>query len=199
MVIVPSRPFPIPDGIAAQIPANARRETTRPRNARSGRGNAPCAVAGGGVAYPADRDCLFAGWLSYQQHVADARDRLDRDLGRIYEHALKVFETFDLCARYLDELLGASPRPETASDQTQFKAQAEIDDRPPAAIAGHLGRRPIGRTARLRHCLSDAESRSLGPRLFSRAEEECRRRTYVTEVMKAAPRIPRSSPSASAG
>src|SRR5882757_9782542 len=45
----------------------------------------------------------IAGWISYKQHLVDARDRLDRDLGRIYEHALKVFETFDLSARYVDQ------------------------------------------------------------------------------------------------
>jgi two-component system NtrC family sensor kinase len=46
-----------------------------------------------------------AAMISYRSHMADARDRLDRTLTSIYEHALKVFETFDLTARYLDEML----------------------------------------------------------------------------------------------
>jgi hypothetical protein len=44
---------------------------------------------------------LFAlgSMFSYRQHMADTRDRLQRDVGRIFEHGLKVFETFDLSAR----------------------------------------------------------------------------------------------------
>src|SRR5438876_32457 len=42
--------------------------------------------------------------ISYRQHEAEARDRLQRDLGTAYEHALKVFETFEISARYVDEL-----------------------------------------------------------------------------------------------
>lgn len=43
--------------------------------------------------------------ISYRAHFEDAHDRLQRDLNRVYEHALKVFETFDLSAKYLDEML----------------------------------------------------------------------------------------------
>jgi two-component system NtrC family sensor kinase len=46
-----------------------------------------------------------AAMISYRGHMADARDRLERTLGSVYEHALKVFETFELTARYLDEIL----------------------------------------------------------------------------------------------
>ena len=42
--------------------------------------------------------------ISYRQHMAEARDRLQRDLDTAYEHALKVFETFEISARYIDEL-----------------------------------------------------------------------------------------------
>ena len=34
---------------------------------------------------------LFAAWLSFHQHIADARDRVQRNLNTVYEHALKVF------------------------------------------------------------------------------------------------------------
>ena len=43
--------------------------------------------------------------ISYHQHQAAARDRLQRNLATVYEHALKVFETIDVSARYVDELL----------------------------------------------------------------------------------------------
>jgi two-component system NtrC family sensor kinase len=65
----------------------------------------------------------IAGWISYRQHFVDARDRLDRDLGRIYEHALKVFETFDLSARYVDELLEGVSNDKIRTDEAQFKAK----------------------------------------------------------------------------
>ena len=43
--------------------------------------------------------------ISHRQHEGEAHDRLQRNLSTIYEHGLKVFETIDLTARYLDELL----------------------------------------------------------------------------------------------
>jgi two-component system NtrC family sensor kinase len=43
--------------------------------------------------------------ISYNQHQSAARDRLQRNLATVYEHALKVFETVDISARYVDELL----------------------------------------------------------------------------------------------
>ncbi len=61
-----------------------------------------------------------AGWISYQQHFDDARDRLDRDLNRIYEHALKVFETFDLSARYVDELLAGAGSEKIRADEARY-------------------------------------------------------------------------------
>jgi two-component system NtrC family sensor kinase len=74
----------------------------------------------------------IAGWLSYQQHFADAKDRLDRDLGRIYEHALKVFETFDLSARYVDEMLDGVSSEELRAKETLYntKLKALIETLP---------------------------------------------------------------------
>lgn len=68
----------------------------------------------------------IAGWISYQQHFDDARDRLDRDLGRIYEHALKVFETFDLSARYADELLGGASNEKIRAEEAQYNAKLKV-------------------------------------------------------------------------
>ena len=41
--------------------------------------------------------------ISYRQHLTEAQDRLQRNLGTVYEHALKVLETIELTNRYLDE------------------------------------------------------------------------------------------------
>ena len=45
------------------------------------------------------------GTISYRQNEAEARDRLQRNLGTVYEHALKVLETIELSSRYVDEML----------------------------------------------------------------------------------------------
>jgi two-component system NtrC family sensor kinase len=66
---------------------------------------------------------LLTGWVSYQQHEADARDRIHRNLNTIYEHALKVFETFELSARYLDELTGE------VSDADIIRQEADLSIR----------------------------------------------------------------------
>jgi len=68
----------------------------------------------------------IAGWISYRQHFVDARDRLDRDLSRIYEHALKVFETFDLSARYVDELLAGANNEKIRADETHYNAKLKV-------------------------------------------------------------------------
>jgi two-component system, NtrC family, sensor kinase len=61
--------------------------------------------------------------ISYRQHFVDARDRLDRDLGRITEHALKVFETFELSAIYLDELIANVTDGEIRREEAQYSAR----------------------------------------------------------------------------
>jgi len=43
--------------------------------------------------------------ISYREHMMEARDRIERTLGSVHEHAQKVFETFDLSAHYLDLML----------------------------------------------------------------------------------------------
>ncbi len=47
-----------------------------------------------------------AGWISWWQHHEEAVDRVQRNLGIVHEHARKVFETFDLTERYLEQILG---------------------------------------------------------------------------------------------
>ena len=43
--------------------------------------------------------------ISYRQQVAEAQDRLQRNLGTVYEHSVKVLETIELASRYLDQVL----------------------------------------------------------------------------------------------
>jgi len=43
--------------------------------------------------------------ISYRQHFTEAQDRLQRNLGTVYEHAQKVLETIELSSLYLDEVL----------------------------------------------------------------------------------------------
>ena len=44
--------------------------------------------------------------ISYRQSFIDAQDRLDRTLATVTEHATKVFETFEITAIYVDQLIG---------------------------------------------------------------------------------------------
>ena len=74
----------------------------------------------------------FASWVSYQQHLSEARDRVQRNLNTIYEHALKVFETFELSARYLDELTGDQNDAEIRKDENDLSAHLKsITDKLP--------------------------------------------------------------------
>jgi two-component system NtrC family sensor kinase len=66
---------------------------------------------------------VFAAWVSYDRHVAEARDRLQRNLNTIYEHALKVFETFELSARYLDEMLADTTEADIRKREADFNAR----------------------------------------------------------------------------
>jgi two-component system NtrC family sensor kinase len=66
---------------------------------------------------------LFAAWISYHQHLAEARDRVQRNLNTIYEHALKVFDTFELSARYLDELTAGTTEANIRSREAEFNAR----------------------------------------------------------------------------
>jgi two-component system NtrC family sensor kinase len=66
---------------------------------------------------------LFAAWVSYDQHLAEARDRVQRNLNTIYEHALKVFETFELSARYLDELTEGATEADIRKREPEFNAR----------------------------------------------------------------------------
>ncbi len=64
-----------------------------------------------------------ASVISYNQHVAEATDRLQRTVGVMQEHAIKVFETFEISERYLEELFAHT------SDQEIRQHEAEYNKR----------------------------------------------------------------------
>ena len=68
---------------------------------------------------------IFSGvsWTAYHRHFQDARERLETTLGVIHEHALKVFETFELTARYTDELFA------DVSDEQMIASEAHYHER----------------------------------------------------------------------
>ena len=65
----------------------------------------------------------IAGKISYDRHVLDAKILLERSLGSVYEHALKVFDTFDLAARYADELTANVTDDEILANEAEFNAR----------------------------------------------------------------------------
>jgi two-component system NtrC family sensor kinase len=65
----------------------------------------------------------IAAEISYNQHFDDARDRLVRNLNRVTEHAIKVFETFELSAIYLDQVLGDTPNDEIRRNESAYNAK----------------------------------------------------------------------------
>ena len=61
-----------------------------------------------------------AAMISYRQNQIDAQDRLQRNLGTVYEHALKVFETVELASRYLNEVLNDAADPDIRANEDAF-------------------------------------------------------------------------------
>ena len=51
-----------------------------------------------------------ASFISLRQTETEARDRLQRNLGTVYEHALKVLETVELTSRYLSNTSSQWPQ-----------------------------------------------------------------------------------------
>jgi two-component system NtrC family sensor kinase len=65
----------------------------------------------------------IAGWISYNQHVADATDRLQRTVGTMQEHAIKVFETFAISERYMEEMFNGVASAEVTEDEREYSAR----------------------------------------------------------------------------
>jgi two-component system NtrC family sensor kinase len=70
-----------------------------------------------------------AATISYRQHQVEAQDRLQRNLGTVYEHALKVMETVELATRYLDEMLNDAADPDIrANEETYHRRLKSLTD-----------------------------------------------------------------------
>ena len=61
-----------------------------------------------------------AATISWRQTQIDAQDRLQRNLGTVYEHALKVLETVELADRYLDEMLNDASDADIRANEDAF-------------------------------------------------------------------------------
>jgi len=60
---------------------------------------------------------------SYRQHQINARDRLERTLGMVHEHAAKVFETFAISERSLEEMFRNVGDADIQADETAYSAR----------------------------------------------------------------------------
>jgi two-component system NtrC family sensor kinase len=71
---------------------------------------------------------IFGGiaWIAYQQHFEDARSRLEAMLGVVYEHASKVFETFELAARYTDEIFEDVSDAQIIASEAHYHARLKV-------------------------------------------------------------------------
>ena len=127
----------------------------------------------------------FASWVSYQQHLDEARDRVQRDLNTIYEHALKVFETFELSSRYLDELTAASSDADISKNEPVLSARLKsITDKLPQLrdlwVINAAGMPLVSAT------ISPMPKLNLSDREYFRAHRDNPNAgTYVSEVLKA--------------
>ncbi|MDT3687257.1 MAG: ATP-binding protein [Pseudorhodoplanes sp.] len=67
----------------------------------------------------------IAAWIGYRQQFEEATVRLERTLDVVYEHATKVFETFDLAARYTDEIVNL-PDSDIRGREREFSQRLRI-------------------------------------------------------------------------
>jgi len=67
----------------------------------------------------------IAAWLGYRQQYEDSVGRLERTLDVVYEHATKVFETFELAARYTDGMVNV-PDADVRARERDFNQRLRI-------------------------------------------------------------------------
>ena len=65
----------------------------------------------------------IAAWISYNQHIADATDRLQRTVDTMQEHAVKVFETFAISERYMEELFNDETDEDIVGSEQEYSAR----------------------------------------------------------------------------
>jgi two-component system NtrC family sensor kinase len=68
---------------------------------------------------------IFAigSWISYDTHFSEARDRLDRTLGMMHENASRVFDTFEVSERYLEEMFENVSDADIRSDEALYSSR----------------------------------------------------------------------------
>jgi two-component system NtrC family sensor kinase len=62
----------------------------------------------------------IASAVTYRQHLDDAIDRLERTLGHVHEHAVKVFESLDVASIYVDEVIGGVSTEEISANEQRY-------------------------------------------------------------------------------
>ena len=58
--------------------------------------------------------------ITYRQHFDEAVDRLERTLGHVHEHAVKVFESLDVASIYVDEVVGSVSTEEISANEQKY-------------------------------------------------------------------------------
>lgn len=62
----------------------------------------------------------IAGWISYGQHMSEATERLQRTVAAMQEHGSKVFETFAISERYLEESFNKITNADIRANEGEF-------------------------------------------------------------------------------
>jgi two-component system NtrC family sensor kinase len=88
---------------------------------------------------------LAGAAISYREHFSEAQDRLQRNLGTVYEHAVKVLETIELASRYLDQVFENVTDDQIRSNEADYNRRIKglVDTLPQFAdiwIVGANGR-----------------------------------------------------------
>lgn len=65
----------------------------------------------------------IASWISYRDHFADAEDRLLRTSAQMQEHAAKVFETFEVTERYMEEMFGDLSNEQIRAQEAEYSGR----------------------------------------------------------------------------
>ena len=66
---------------------------------------------------------VVGSWISYNQHFTEAGERLRRTIGTMHEHASKVFETFAISERYLEELFSGVGDDDIRQSEADYSAR----------------------------------------------------------------------------
>ena len=66
-----------------------------------------------------------ASWISYRQHFEEAEDRLQRTVATMQEHAIKVFETFEISERYLEELFNDAEDADITANRSEARGATD--------------------------------------------------------------------------